>query len=93
MARWIGEARAAERDEDSNDENDALVVASNMRAAKWKPATLAALFGGQELLTSRPPSMAMNVEAVLMEALAEAEEDERLDDGAVEICSDEEYNG
>ena len=28
-----------------------------------------------------------------MEALAEAEENEHLDDRAVEICSDEEYNG
>jgi hypothetical protein len=50
-------------------------------------------FGGQELLALRSPSIAINVEAALMEALAEAEEDERLDDGAVEICSDEEYNG
>ena len=28
-----------------------------------------------------------------MEALADADEDERLDDGAVEIGSDEEYHG
>ena len=37
---------------------------------------------------SQPPSIAINVEAALMEALAEAEEDEYLDDRAVEICSD-----
>ena len=30
-------------------------------------------------------------EADLMEALAEAEEDDRSDDGAVEVDSDEEY--
>ena len=30
-------------------------------------------------------------EVDLMEALAEAEEDDRLDDGAVEVDSDEEY--
>ena len=93
MARWIGEAQAAEHDEDSNDENDTPVAASNMRTAKWKPATLMALFDGQELLASRPPSIAINIEAALMEALAEAEENEHLDDRAVEICSDEEYNG
>ena len=63
-----------------------------MRTAKWKPATLVALFDSQELLASRPPSIAINVEAALTETLAEAEEDECLDDGAVEICSDEEYN-
>ena len=28
-----------------------------------------------------------------MESLADADEDERLDDGAVEIGSDEEYHG
>ena len=52
MARWIGEAQVAEHDEDLNDENDAPVAASNMRTAKWKPATLVALFDGQELLAS-----------------------------------------
>ena len=52
MARWIGEAQAAKRDEDLNDKNDAPVAASNMHTAKWKPTTLAALFGGQELLAS-----------------------------------------
>ena len=50
MARWIGKVRAAERDEDLNNENDAPVAASNMCTVKWKPATLAALFDGQELL-------------------------------------------
>ena len=52
MARWIGEARAAEHDEDSNNENDTPVAASNMCTAKWKLATLTALFDGQELLAS-----------------------------------------
>jgi len=34
----------------------------------------------------------IDAEAVLMEALAEVEEDEWPDDGAVEVDSDEEYN-
>jgi hypothetical protein len=34
MAGCIGEARAAEHDEDLNDETDAPVAASNMRTAK-----------------------------------------------------------
>jgi hypothetical protein len=59
-----------------------------MHTAKWKLTTLTALFGSQELLVSQLPSIAINVEAALMEALVEAEEDEHLDDRAVEICSD-----
>jgi len=43
---------------------------------------------------SRPPSSAeIDAEAALMEALAEVEEDEWPDGGAVEVSSDEEYNG
>ncbi|KIM77753.1 hypothetical protein PILCRDRAFT_11836 [Piloderma croceum F 1598] len=39
------------------------------------------------------PSTEIDAEAALMEALTDADEDERLDDGAVEIGSDEEYHG
>ena len=60
-----------------------------MHTAKWKLTTLTALFGSQELLASQLPSIAINVEAALMEALVEAKKDEHLDDRAVEICSDE----
>ena len=55
--------------------------------------TLANLFGGCNLILSRPASAEINAEATLMEALAEVQEDEWSDDGAVEIGSDEEYNG
>jgi hypothetical protein len=88
MAKWITEARAAELDEESDDDD---VIPC--RPTKWKPVTLANLFGGQELLLSRPASTEIDAEAALMEALADANEDERLDDGAVEIESDEEYHG
>jgi len=37
--------------------------------------------------------MEINAESALMQALAEVEEDEWLDDGEIEIPSDEEYNG
>jgi len=38
-------------------------------------------------------SAEIDAEAALMEALAEVQEDELPDDGAVEIGSDKEYNG
>jgi len=91
MAKWIAEARAAELDKESDD--DDIIPCSNARTTKWKPVTLANLFGGQELLLLRPASTEIDAEAALMEALADADEDERLDDGAVEIGSDEEYHG
>ena len=35
----------------------------------------------------------VDAEAALMQALVEMEEDERLDDGEIEIPSEDEYNG
>ena len=35
----------------------------------------------------------VDAEAALMQALAEMEEDERLDDGEIEIPSEDEYSG
>ena len=49
------------------------------------------LFGGL-LKRIRVPRARVDEEAVLMEALADAE-DARPDDGAIEIDSDEEYVG
>jgi hypothetical protein len=91
MAKWIAEARAAETCEESDD--DDIISCSNTRPTKWKPVTLANLFGGQEPLLSRPASTEIDAEPALMKALADADEDERLDDGAVEIGSDKEYHG
>ena len=58
---------------------------------KWKPITLALLFGGAKSRGSRDSQV--DAESQLMEALAELEEDERLDDGEVEIHSDQEFVG
>ena len=60
---------------------------------KWKPTTLTILFSGQKQPPSRLSPMEINAESALMQALAEVEEDEWLDDGEIEIPSDEEYNG
>jgi len=94
MAKWIAEARAAELEEDSNDKCEAPEPAVNNhggRIFKWKPTTLTILFSGQKQPPSRLSPMEINAESALMQALAEVEEDERLDDGEVEIPSDEEY--
>ncbi|KAJ7676328.1 hypothetical protein B0H14DRAFT_2656244 [Mycena olivaceomarginata] len=67
-----------------------------MRVPAWKAMTLQVLFGGAEFAAEKPrkrkPSKrAMEEEEQLMEALANAEEDDVPDDGAIEIDSDEEY--
>ena len=98
MAKWIAEARAAELAEDSDDESEVPEPATSAsdrggRIFKWKPATLAILFGGQKQPPSRLSPAEIDAESALMQALAEVEEDERPDDGEIEIPSDEEYNG
>ncbi|KAJ7136219.1 ribonuclease H-like domain-containing protein [Mycena filopes] len=89
MAKWIGDAKAAEREEqteehaggmtfadDESTEND---VAQVTAAPGWKPLTLAVLFGGAEKPRAR-------------KALADEEEAARPDDGAIEIDSGDEYH-
>ena len=83
MAKWIGDIQRAERDD-----SDMPVTTEDTARGKWKPMTLATLFAGQKDKFARVPMDQQ--EADLMEALAEAEEDDRLDDGAVEVDSDEE---
>jgi hypothetical protein len=57
MARWISDARATELDEDSDSEDDAISAeVSNVHITKWKPVILANLFGGCDLISSRPVS-------------------------------------
>ena len=91
----------ADADPDSDDE-DAPVRAGRAPAPpggwKWKKKTLTQLFwGATQKHVSRLSQKEIDAEAALMvaladaEALADADEDDRLDDGAVEIDSDEEY--
>jgi hypothetical protein len=65
---------------------------SDRRTTKWKPITLAILFGGRKQPPSRLLQEEIDAESELMQALAEVEERERPDDGAVEIDSDEEFH-
>ena len=48
MAKWIGDARAAELAGDSDDEDGTEDLVAADRASTWKPTTLAVLFGGQK---------------------------------------------
>ena len=96
MAKWFGEAQAAELAEDSSDEGEMeefVVNDHNSCILKWKPITLAVLFGGQKQLPSWLIPAEIDAESALMQALAEAEEDLPPDDGEIEFLSDEEYNG
>ena len=87
-------------DQDGKDESEHGRMLINTRqgwriaadhALKWKPTTLAVLFGGQKERPSRLLPEEINAESALMQALADLEEDERLDGGAMEIDSDEEF--
>ncbi|KAF7970200.1 hypothetical protein HWV62_24786 [Athelia sp. TMB] len=77
--------------------DDAGIHAARPAAATaWKGTTLAVLFGGiaaSRRRSTRLPAAEVSAEAALMEALADIAEDSRLDEGAIEIDSDEEYAG
>ncbi|KAJ6624566.1 ribonuclease H-like domain-containing protein [Mycena sp. CBHHK59/15] len=100
------QAAEAEETDDSSDSDDddntkfpaQLTPAARPRNSKWKKKTLAQLFGGsQKKHAERLSQEEIEAEADLMDALvqaetlADAEEDARPDEGAVEIGSDEEY--
>ncbi|KAJ7877330.1 ribonuclease H-like domain-containing protein [Mycena leptocephala] len=98
MAKWIGDAQAAEAEETDSDSDSDDEAAARPRDSKWKKRTLAQLFGGSvKKHAERLSQGEIDAEAELMvslveaEALADAEEDARLDDGAVEVGSEEEY--
>ena len=54
---------------------------------KWKAETLKNLFGGQAQPPSQMVAAEVDAEATLLQALVEVEEDERLDDGEIEIVT------
>jgi hypothetical protein len=57
--------------------------------SKWKPATLTVLFVGQKEKFVYVSTQSLDQqEADLMEAIAEMDEDKRLNDGAIKISSD-----
>ncbi|KAJ6461535.1 ribonuclease H-like domain-containing protein [Mycena vulgaris] len=106
MAKWIASVREAdlmdaensEVDSDADDEDAHPKIPA--KKSKWVKTSLAVLFGGPDAkvkLTTRIPAKEFMAEARLMHALAQveaeadAQEDARLDDGAMEIPSEDEY--
>ncbi|KAJ7841973.1 hypothetical protein B0H13DRAFT_1910013 [Mycena leptocephala] len=101
-AKALESGSEAPVDSDSDDDETTAPTgpAPIPRWSKWKKRTLAELFGGsQKKHTERLSQEEIDAEAVLMKGLAdaerraEAEEDAWLDDGAVEIPSEDEYVG
>ena len=91
MARWIGAAWDAECEDENREDPELPELLGNGHTAVWKPVTLAKLFGGQNKRPSQLLPAEIDAESELMQALAEVEEDEHPDDGAVEILSEDEY--
>ncbi|KAJ7893955.1 hypothetical protein B0H14DRAFT_2559575 [Mycena olivaceomarginata] len=99
MAKWIADARAAEEADNAESEDKVefptsiSATTSRLRrekSPKWAKTTLAVLFGGAPKPVRKFTPDDIDEEAELMEALADAEEDGGLDDGAIE-CSDDGY--
>jgi hypothetical protein len=67
MAKWISEAREAELEESDDDEEREDVVMNDQQhrntAWKWKPLTLALLFGGEKPPRSRLPPEEVDAES------------------------------
>ena len=73
MEKWIGDARAAEVNEEDEDDGDSaglsnLHLPAGSRSEQWKPAALAILFGGCKVPPSRLHLDEIDTEAALMQA-------------------------
>lgn len=96
MAKWVGDQRVADNllDSDLESDSDTPPVEPGRiptaRATKWVACTLRTLFNGVVIHRSRDTlETEFEVEAALMEALADQEEDEYPDDGAMEGSGDD----
>ena len=85
MARWTAAMREADED-DCDTELDIPGIPENFKYTKM---TLERLFGAQPKPSRRVARSVIDEEAALMEALADAEEDSRPDDGAIEVSDDD----
>ena len=103
MVKWIAALRVANAAEGIEDAVEAVAVAVVATArqglqapgihtySKWRMETLKKLFGRKAQCPPWLVPAEIEVEAVLMQALAKLEEDEWLDDGEVGIASEDEY--
>ncbi len=89
MARWIGEVRRIDEKNDSDSDVDSDELLPVRSCVKM---TLKVLFGRQEKRSLRLRRELVDEEVALMEALADMDEDNQPDDGAIEIDSEEEYH-
>ena len=85
MARWIGVALDAGREDENNEDAKLPALLRNGCTAAWKPITLAKLFEGQNKCPLQLLPVEIDAESELMQALAEVDEDEQLNDGAVDL--------
>ena len=92
MAKWVAKGKAAETVGDIEAHDTALQVIETWRwgSSKWQLMTLNTLFSG-----TKPSHLLKIVEAdeeeIMQKMIAEALEDERPDDGAIKISSDDEW--
>lgn len=97
LAKWKADAQAAEieaeEDESLNSDDEVIEPTPRLtqpKVKKWVKTSLAVLFGGaKKKPVTKIPQADLDQEAELMEALAEAEEDARPNDGAIEQSEDE----
>lgn len=92
MAEWVAKVKAAETVDDIEACDTALQVIETQRwcSSKWQLMTLDTLFSGTK--PSRPSRIVeADEEEIMQQMIAEALEDERPDDGAIEIGSDDEW--
>jgi hypothetical protein len=95
MAQWIAKVQEAEAVEELKEQHAALQVIESQccSSIKWKLITLDNLFSGTKYKPMHPSrTIGEEEEEAMEQAMAEALDDERLDDGAIEIGSDEEYH-
>ena len=95
MAQWIEKVQQAEAAEELEEWDEALQVIKSQyhSSIKCKLITLNNLFGGTKYKSMHPlRTIGEEEEEAMEQAMAEALEDEWLDDGAIKIGSDEEYH-
>lgn len=95
MALWMKKVQDAEEAEKLDERDEVLQGLETRRrtSTKWKDISLETLFGGTKPVPSRSlQTMEEEEEAAMMQAMAEVDEDERPDDGEVEIPSEDEYH-
>ena len=88
MALFVKKVQDAEEAEKLDERDEVLqgLKTQCCTSMKWKPISLETLFGSTKPTPACSLQM-MEEEEAMMQAMVEADEDERTDDGAVEILS------